>query len=337
MNFKTVWDPLKETVNEFQENRTLRLAAATAYYAIFSIGPLLVLSVGVAGLVFGHERVHQEMERQLQSFVGSQSTRVIESMMSAQRQSGSLLATIVGGVALVLGATGVFGQLQDSLNTIWGVTPMPGKSIHAFIRDRLFSMAMVLGIGFLLLVSMVLTALVNSFDIYLSNLIALPVWIVPAYDNVVSFVVISILFSLIFKVLPDVRIRWGDVWVGALGTALLFTVGKYLLGVYLSHETSASAYGTGSAFVVILLYVYYSSLILYFGAEFTKVHARRRGAHIRPSSYAVKMTDQERAVQGMPRQEHVEAVARQASASPSRGKPIASHAPNGVSEKQPKE
>jgi membrane protein len=312
MNLKSTWSYLKETINEFQQDRTLRLAAATAYYAVFSIGPLLVLVVGLAGLVFGEERVRQEVGRQLQSFVGPQSTHMIQSMMSAQQKGGSLLATIIGGVALVLGATGVFGQLQDSLNTIWGVTTKPGKSFVAFIRDRFFSMAMVLGVGFLLLVSMVLSAFVNAFAGYLGQLFSLPAWLLPVFNGVVSFLVISLLFALIFKVLPDVRIRWRDVWVGAFGTSLLFTAGKFLLGFYLSRETSASAYGAGSAFVVVLLYVYYSSLILYFGAEFTKVYAQRHGAHIQASTYAVKMTDQERADQGMPRQEHVEEVARRA-------------------------
>lgn len=232
---------LKETLTEFQQDRTLRLAAATAYYAIFSIGPLLVLVVGLAGLVFGEERVSREVGTQVKSFVGAQSAKVIQSMMSAQEKAGSLVATIIGGAALLLGATGVFGQLQDSLNTIWGVTTRPGKSIVAFIRDRFFSMTMVLGVGFLLLVSMVLSALVDSFAGYLGQLFSLPAWALPLFNGVSSFLVISLLFALIFKVLPDVRLRWRDVWVGAIGTSLLFTAGKYLLGLYLNYETSASA------------------------------------------------------------------------------------------------
>jgi membrane protein len=335
MKLKAVWVLLKETVNEFQQDRTLRLAAATAYYAVFSIGPLLVLVVGLAGVVFGEERVKQEIVRQLQSFVGPQSTKMIESMMSAQERSGSWLATIIGGVALIIGASGVFGQLQDSLNTIWGVTTKPGKSMVALIRDRCFSMAMVLGIGFLLLLSMALTAFVNAFASRLGQWISLPPWIAPVFNGLVTFVVISSLFALIFKVLPDVKIRWRDVWIGALGTALLYTLGQFLLGIYLGYETNASAYGLGSAFVVILLYVYYSALILYFGAEFTKVFARRHGTRIEPSSYAVQITDQQRAQQGMPRQEHVEAVARQSENPP---RPEAQPpARNGVSENRLKE
>ncbi|HEV2210421.1 MAG TPA: YihY/virulence factor BrkB family protein [Verrucomicrobiae bacterium] len=310
MQNKSFWGMIKETVNQFSEHRVLRLAAATAYYAAFSIAPLLVLVVGLAGLVFGEQRVQQEVQRQVQSFVGEKSAQLIGSMMGAQHQGGSLVATIVGGAALVLGATGIFGQLQDSLNTIWGVTTKPGESVMALIRDRVFSMAMVVVIGFLLLVSMALTMFVNAFADHLSNILSLPPWLVPVGNALLSFVVIALLFAVIFKVLPDVRFRWREVWVGAIGTAVLFTGGKYLLGLYMAHELSASAYGTGSAFVVILLYVYYSSVILYFGAEFTQVQARSRGGLLEPSKYAVRLTDHDRIQQGIPTEEHIQAAAR---------------------------
>ncbi len=311
---KSSWGTLKDTITAFGEDRATRLAAATAYYAIFSIAPLLVLIIGLAGLVFGEETVRKEVTQQVQSFIGQKSAGMINSMMTAQEKGGSLLATIMGGVALVLGATGVFGQLQDSLNTIWGVTTKPGQSIGAFIRDRFFSMAMVLGIGFLLLVSMVLTTAVSALAQYISNIISLPPWVAVALNGVASFVIIALLFALIFKVLPDVKVRWGHVWVGAILTAVLFTGGKYVLGWYLGRETNSSAYGLGSAFIVILLYMYYSSVILYFGAEFTKVYARRHGAHIEPSKYAVLMTDQQRAQQGVPTTGQVEEAARKKAA-----------------------
>jgi len=255
----------------------MRLAAATAYYAIFSIGPLLVLTIGVAGLVFGEESVRKEVVAQISSFVGDKAASMMSMMLAAPQKGGSLMATIIGAAALVIGATGAFGQLQDSLNTIWGVTVKPGKSVGAFLRDRIFSMAMVLAVGFVLLVSMILSAIVVAFSHYIGRLVSLPAWLVPLLNDGLNFLVITLLFALIFKVLPDVKIRWRDVWVGAAGTALLFTVGKYLLGIYLAHATSTSAYGAGSAVVVILLYIYYASVILYFGAEFTKVYARYRG------------------------------------------------------------
>ena len=314
MIFKSSWRILKDTFNEFSQDKVLRLAAATAYYAVFSIGPLLVLIVGVAGLAFGEENVRREVSNQVKSFVGEKSAVLVSSMMNAQHKGDSLLATIVGGIALLLGAAGVFGQLQDALNTIWGVATKPGKSMWAFIRDRFFSMAMVLGIGFLLLVSMALSALVSAFAGYISALISTPPWVAIALNDVASFLVITLLFALIFKVLPDVKIRWRDVWAGAIGTAFLFTVGKLLLGLYLGRGSSTSAYGTGAAFIIILLYIYYSSVILYFGAEFTQVYARYHGSRIAPSKYAVLMTDEQRAHQGMPTTEQVEEAARRKAA-----------------------
>jgi membrane protein len=311
MNWKRLlWATTKETVNEFLQDRAMRLAAATAYYAIFSIGPLLVLTTGLAGVVFGEDAVRKEVVHQVRSFVGERSATVVSSMMSARQTGGSVLATILGAAALVIGATGAFGQLQDSLNTIWGVTTKPGKSVGAFVRDRCFSMAMVLTVGCMLLVSMILSAFVVAFSGDIGALVAVPSWLVPVSNDLVNFVVISILFALIFKVLPDVHIRWRDVWVGSVGTAFLFTVGKFLLSVYLVREATSSPYGAASSFVVILLYVYYASVIVYFGAEFTQVYTRYRGARIEPSRYAVRITDFERAEQGMPTQAQIEAAAQ---------------------------
>ncbi len=310
MSFGSIWNNFKAAGSEFSQDKVTRLGAATAYYTAFSIAPLLVLIVGLAGLIWGQETVRRELAQQVQGLVGQKSAGVISSMMSAQHKGGSLLATIVGGIALVLGATGAFSQLQDSLNTIWGVTTRPGQSIWAFISARVFSMATVLGIGFLLVVSLALSAFVNSFMHYIGNIISVPHWIVPILNEVVSFVVISVLFALMFKLLPDVKVRWRDVWAGAVGTALLFTIGKYLLGFYLSREASSSAYGAGSAFVIILLYIYYASLILYFGAEYTKVRAGRHGVRVQPSKYAVAMTDSDRVHQGIPTQQQVEDAAR---------------------------
>jgi membrane protein len=306
LNLKMIWSTAKETVNEFLQDRALRLAAATAYYAIFSIGPLLVLVIGVAGVVFGEETVRKEVSEQIRTFVGEKPASLISSMMSAERRGGSSMAAIIGAAALVIGATGAFGQLQDSLNTIWGVTPKPGKSIGVFLRDRFLSMAMVLGVGFVLLVSMALSAFALAFAKYIGQLVAIPSWPVPLFNDGVNFLVIAVLFALIFKVLPDVKIRWSDVWVGAIGTALLFAVGKFLLSFYLAREVGASAYGAGSAFVVILLYIYYASVILYVGAEFTQVYSRYRGSRFEPSKYAVRITNFERAEQGMPRPSQIE-------------------------------
>jgi membrane protein len=259
----------------------------------------LVLAVWLAGLAFGQERMHHELERQLLAFVGPKAAQLVESMMSAQFKGGSVTGAIIGGAALVFGATGVFAQLQASLNIIWCVSAKADHGIWALVRDRLLSMAMVLAIGFLLLVSMALSAFVNAFTHFIGQMIAVPDWVGPAFDAFISFLVTTGLFALIFKVLPDMKIRWRDVGIGAVGTALLFTMGKFLLSLYLSHEISASAYGAGSAFIVILLYVYYASVILYLGAEFTMVYARHVGARLQPSEYAVKVPGKARVEPGV--------------------------------------
>lgn len=283
---KKAWRLLSETIDEFSAVPTLSLSAATAYYAAFSIGPLLVLAMWLAGLAMGREHARQEITRQLQSFIGGSSTQLVDSMMNAQIKTGNLSVAVIGGLALVFGATGVFSQLQTSLNIIWGITSKPGHSIWLMVRDRLLSLAMILAIGFLLLVSMVLTAVVNGFSHRIGQLISLPTWVAPVFEAIVSFVVVAMLFALIFKVLPDVKLRWRDVGMGAVGASVLFTIGKILLGIYLAHEMSVSAYGLGSAFIVVLLYVYYASLIMYLGAEFTMVYARHSGCHLELSEYA---------------------------------------------------
>lgn len=301
MKSKSVWGMLKQTFSEFGEDRVLRHSAALAYYAVFSIGPLLVLIVGVAGLAMGEENVRAKVHEQLTSLLGANSAGMVESMMDARKQGGSLLATVIGGVALLIGASGVFGQLQDSLNTIWEVKSKPGQGIWGFIRQRFLSMTMVLGIGFLLLVSMVLTVVLNAFAGYIGGLIGLSETVTHIFNFAFALLMVTVLFALIFKVLPDVRIPWRSVWVGAVGTALLFTAGKYLLGWYLGREGSTSVFGAAAGFVVVLMYVYYSALILFLGAEFTQVYARSTGEAIRPTEHAVPVTENERANEGAPR------------------------------------
>ena len=300
MSFKETGSVIKDTFKEFGEDRVLRLSAAMAYYTVFAIGPLLVLIVGLAGLILGEDQVRHTVTQQLQGTFGEKSAKLVESMMTSNQKSGSLMATIVGGIGLLLGAAGVFGQLQDALNTIWEVKAKPGVGIAGFLRQRFLSMAMVLGTGFLLLISMVLTAVVNAFTGYIGHLMSLPSWVAQVFNEGASLLVIVLLFALIFKILPDVKIPWRPVWIGALVTALLFTAGKFVLGWYLGRQASASAYGAGTAFVLVLLYIYYSSLILFLGAEFTQVYTRKI-ARVVPSKYAVPVTDHDRAEEGSPR------------------------------------
>jgi len=294
------WSILKETGREFMEDKVLRLSAALAYYALFSIGPLLIIVVALTSLAFGKESVRHAVEQQLQGFVGENATQTIVSMMGAHKESHSLVATIVGIVALLFGASGVFGQLQDSLNSIWEVKARPGQGIWGFIRNRFLSFTMVLGMGFLLLVSLVLTTILASFTTYLGQAITVPSFLGHLLDLSVSFVVITLLFAMIFKVLPDAEVQWRDVWIGSIATALLFTIGKFFLGLYLGRESTASAYGAAGSVVVILMWVYYSSVILLSGAEFTQVYAKRIGSGIQPGKHAVSVTEGERREQGMP-------------------------------------
>lgn len=300
MNTRIAWEILKGTVSEFFEDKVLRLAAAMAYYALFSLGPLLVIVIGVAGLFFEKGAVSREVERQLQDFMGAKAAGAAESMLQRGDPGSSVMATVLGTIALVFGATGVFGQLQDSLNTIWEVQPKPGQGVWGFIRTRFLSFAMVLGIAFLLLVSMVITTALEAMSGAISQVLPMPGVVAKALHLSVSFVVISLLFAMIFKLLPDASVRWRDVWVGALGTSLLFTLGKSVIALYLGHQSTDSAYGAAGSVVVILLWVYYSALILFIGAEFTQVYARKSGSRIVPSAHAVSVTEKARAQEGIP-------------------------------------
>lgn len=302
MNIKKIWAILKGTFNEFSEDNVLRLSAALAYYAIFSIGPLLVIVIGVAGLAFGHESVRRDIQKQLQQMMGASGANTISSMMAAQTYGGSLIATIVGLVALLFGAGGVFGALQDSLNTIWEVKSKPGAGIWAMLRARFLSLTMVLGTGFLLLVSMALTTFLNAMTGSLGGMLPIPGALAHGLNFGVSFAVISLLFAMIFKYLPDVRVPFRKVWVGAILTAFLFTIGKYLLGRYLGRTSTTSSYGAAASVIVILMWVYYASVILFLGAEFTQVYARQTGTKVVPRKYAEPVTAEERAEQGIPKE-----------------------------------
>jgi len=277
-----------DSFNDWQNHNALRLSAALAYYSIFSIAPLLVLSVGLAGMFFGADAVSGELYRQLREFVGPQASAAIQSMVqSTSHPAKSMLATVTGTVVLLFGAAGVFGQLKDALNTIWEVKTAPGLNWWAIVRERLLSFGMVLVIGFLLLVSFVLTATVAAFQNLIGSFLQMPGWLWGGAGLAASFLVVTILFALIFKVLPDVTNRWKHVWVGAAATALLFEVGKFGLAYYLGRESTASSFGAAGSVVLLLLWVYYASCILLFGAEFTKMYALTSGDPIRAEGLAV--------------------------------------------------
>jgi membrane protein len=279
----------KSTFKSFSEDKAVRLAAALAYYAIFSIGPLLFIMLMIAGAIFGEDAVKQALHQQISSMMGEKAGGTIESMMNARKITGSLVTTIIGIVTLVLGATGVFGELQDALNTIWGVKAKPNAGIWMYIRNRFLSLSMVLGLGFLLLISMVLTTAAVAASQRLSSLFHIPDALVAMFGEGVAFLVVAIFFALLFKFLPDAKVKWKPVLIGAVVTAALFTIGKYGLSMYLSKQATSSSYGAAGSVVVILLWVYYASVIMFLGAEFTKTYARETGMAIQPDQYAIKV------------------------------------------------
>lgn len=292
---------LKETFTNFMEDKALRLSAAIAYYSIFSLAPLLIIAISVAGIFLGPEAVSGHLSKELSSYVGPKAAEAVQSMVKSASKPGSgVIGSIIGGITLLVGATGIFGQLKDALNTIWEVKPKEGgNAIKSFIMERVLSFGMILIIGFLLLTSLLLTAALAGMSGYLENVIKMPafVWGIAAF--VISFSVVTLLFAFIFKFLPDARIKWAHVWIGAALTALMFEVGKFGLSFYLGQESTASAYGAAGSVVLLLLWIYYASSILLFGAEFTQVYAKAKGGAIEPKPNAELVNKEDRAQQGM--------------------------------------
>jgi membrane protein len=314
MSLSFVLGLLKDTCSAWSEDRAPRLGAALAYYTIFSLAPLLIVAVGIAGQVFGEEAARGEVMAQVEETVGAPAAATIQEMLKHSYTSGtSIWATVVGLAVLLFRASGVFVQLQDALNTIWRVAPKPGRGWLAVVRDRFLSFGAVLATGFLLLVSLAANAALAVLGKFLTP-DALPgglsLW--QGLNALVSLAFFTLLFALLFKLLPDVYLAWRDVWIGALVTAGLFTAGNYLIGLYLGYTSTASAFGAAGSLVVLLVWAYYSAQILLFGAEFTHVLACRRGTCIEPKANAVAVTEGDRARQGMPSR-RVAQVAAQAS------------------------
>jgi membrane protein len=288
MQRKSIWQFLKTTINEWVEAEPFQLAAALSYYTLFSLAPLLLIAIGVAGLVFGREAAQNQIVETLQGMIGQDSAKAVQEMIqaSSEKPKTGMLSTIIGFVALLFGAGGVVGQLQTSLNKMWEVTPKPGQGIWGFLRQRFFSFAMVLAIGFLLLVSLVVTAVLSSFTAMLGSLLGNATFVAHAIDILISFGFVTLLFALIYKYVPDVEIQWRDVWVGAALTSILFTIGKYLIGLYIGTSGVSSTFGAAGSLITILVWVYYSSLIFFLGAEFTRVYATQYGSGVAPAENA---------------------------------------------------
>jgi membrane protein len=305
-------DLVRKTLTEWQEDKAPRLAAALAYYTAFSLAPILVIAIAVVGVVFDRQAAREQVVRQINSLAGPQGAELVDSMLNAAQDMGeNVLATVFGLLALIFGATGVFGQLQDALNTMWEVAPKPQKGITGFIKKRFFSFTMVVGVGFLLLVSLAISAALSALSEWSVGLLPGLEAVMQGINFVVSLLVITLLFALVFKYVPDAEIAWRDVWLGAGVTALLFTIGKLLIGLYLGNTDVTEGFGAAGALVVILLWVYYSAQISFFGAEFTQVYANAYGSRVVPDEDAVALSEEARLQQGMPREEQVRVAERE--------------------------
>ncbi len=304
---------LRETIDGWWEDKAPRFGAALAYYSVLSLAPLLVLTTPLANWLFGAKLARGELVAQFERLIGHDGAEVVAMLIAAaaQRPAPTFATRIAGGAVVLFAASGVFAQLQDALDTIWEVAPRPGKSVFfAFIRKRFLSFAMVLAIAFLLLVSLVISTTFELVQHYVDMRIHGLVYLWMAANAVVSFLVITLLFAMVYKILPDATIAWRDVWIGAMITSALFSAGKYLIGLYLGHSTFGAYYGAAGSLVVFLVWVYYSSQILLLGAEFTHAYARLRGQRIRPEPIAVPVTEDARAQQGIPHKETIERAVR---------------------------
>jgi membrane protein len=270
---------LREVVQEWSKDNALTLGAALAYYTIFSMAPLLVLAIAVAGLVFGRAAAQGEIVAQIQGMLGASGAELIESMIErASEPASGMLATVISLATMLFGASGVFGQLQGSLNQIWGAEGARRTGVKGQLQRRAASFSMILVMGFLLLVSLALSALISGLHSFIDEYFTVPSELLSLANVSVSFMIVMAMFAMIFKLLPDARIEWRDVWLGAAVTALLFTLGKSLIGIYLGRAGITSVYGAAGSLVLVLLWVYYSAQLLFLGAEFTEVYSRRFGS-----------------------------------------------------------
>jgi membrane protein len=287
---RTLAHILRRSLAGWWNDNVPRLGASLAYYTLFALAPILVVAIAIGGLAFGAEAVRGEIVAQIQGLIGHKGAEALQAMLEgASRPSSSIAATVGGIVTFFLGATGAFLELQTALNTIWHVEPKPSESYwRALIMQRIISFSLVVALGFLLLTSLLVSAALAAIHRYMGNAFPGVVVLWEALNVLVSLSVITLLFAMIYKVLPDVRLSWKDVWVGALVTAGLFTIGKLVIGLYLGTTSIASTYGAAGSVIVILVWVYYSAQVILLGAEFTRAYVDEFGGRRRPVEYAVK-------------------------------------------------
>ena len=276
---------LRQAADDWSEARVARMGAALAYYTIFSLAPLLVIATEIASFIFGEQAARGELAHQIRGIVNAQASETIEGMLSQAQKGNGSLAAAVGIVLSLIGASTVFTELQDALNTIWRVVPPPGRAWHRMIRERALSFVLILFTGFLLLVSLIFTAALAAVQRFLPST-TLPggTWLWQSGHAVMSFLVFTLLFATVFKILPETRIAWRDVWIGAVITSLLFLLGRYLIGLYLGRSTVTSAFGAAGSFAAMLIWVYYSAQIVLFGALVTRVYSSMRAITQREST-----------------------------------------------------
>ena len=293
ITLKGLWQVLKNSFKGFFDNKVLKLSASLAYYTIFSLGPLLIVILYLCGKFLGREAIEGGIYREMENFVGSDTALQLQQIIKNAAISGqSGISAVIGIITLLIGATTVFAEIQDSINSIWGLKPKPGKNTWwQMVKIRLLSFGVIGSLGFLLLVSLGVSALLEGLNERLiQKFPEVAVIVFYVFNIFISFAVISILFGVIFKVLPDAKIKWRDVMAGAIATALLFMLGKFGISFYISKTNIGSTFGTAGSLVVLMVWIYYSSTILYFGAEFTKAYAVKFGSSIYPNSYAVIAT-----------------------------------------------
>lgn len=291
-NWAAYWlEMLKTTIRLWLDAQAFIHAAALAFFTVFSIAPIMIVVVSVVGLVLGEPAAQGQLAQQLDAVIGAKAASAVQTAIAASRikQSG-ILPTLAGIAAMLLGATTVFAQLQISLNSIWGVVPRPTlNSLSSYIKTRVLSLTVVLAIGFVMLVSLLLSVIVRAVVVFAQDWLPIPGFMLLGLDSVISLFVVTLLFAAIFRLLPDVLLDWRDVWLGAFVTALLFSLGKGLIAFYLSTTATASTYGAAGSLVLLLMWVNYSSLILLFGAAFTRANVQLRGLTVRPRSTAVRV------------------------------------------------
>jgi membrane protein len=289
VTFKKLWKVLKNSFKGFSNDRITKMSSSLSYYTLFSMAPLLIIIISLSGIFLGQDAAQGKIYDQLSNFIGSNAASQLQTMIQNASLSGkSKLAAIIGIITLIVGATTVFAQIQDTINYIWGIKPKPKKSWLNFLKNRFLSFSVIIGLAFLLLVSLTLSTLIDGFsDALKAHFPQITVVFLYIINTLITLIVTALIFGAIFKVLPDAKIRWKDVLTGAITTAVLFMLAKFGISFYISKSNVGTTYGAAGSLVILLFWVYFSAMILYFGAEFTKAYAVEFGAEIRPDDYAV--------------------------------------------------